>query len=232
MPRAELFRLDPRTTLAVVGLLNIVMFSAGFTGTDAAARLVFQAIPALLAVGLRRFGAALGYLGLTLAALATEQWLLAGDLTAAQSVVAGLAGLIARLAPGLFLGYLAVVSIRVGELMAALERLRLPRQLVIPAAVVLRFIPAVREEFVAVTSAMTGRGISLGRVGPLAWLEYRLVPLLIATVRSGEELTQAALTRGLGRPGRASRICRIGLGPADLVTLALCALGWGLWLVG
>ncbi len=232
MVRRELFRLDPRTTLAVVGLLNIVMFSAGFTGADAAARLVFATIPALLAIGIGRYLPALIYLLLALAALAAEQWLLAGDLTGPQAVLSGIAGLVARLAPGLFLGYVAVVSIRVGELMAALEQLRLPRQLVIPAAVVLRFIPTVREESVAVASAMTGRGIALGRVGPLAWLEYRLVPLLIATVKSGEELTQAALTRGLGRPGRATRIGRIGLRAADVVTLALCALGLGLWLVG
>ncbi|MGC3954186.1 MAG: energy-coupling factor transporter transmembrane component T [Propionicimonas sp.] len=232
MPRRELFRLDPRTTLVVVGLLNIVMFSAGFTGSDALARLVFQAIPALLAIGIGRGRAALGYLLVTLCALATEQVLLSGDLTAAQSVVAGVAGLIARLAPGFFLGYVAVVSIRVGELMAALEQLRLPRQVVIPAAVVLRFLPTVREESVAVASALTARGISLWRVGPIAWLEYRLVPLLIATVKAGEELTQAALTRGLGRPGRADRICRLALRPADLVAWALCALGLGLWLVG
>ncbi|MGC4154368.1 MAG: energy-coupling factor transporter transmembrane component T [Propionicimonas sp.] len=232
MPRSELFRLDPRTTLAVIGLLNVVMFSAGFTGTDAAARLVFQTVPALLAVGIGRFWPAVAYLLVTLTALTTEQWLLAGDLSAAQSVLAGVAGLIARLAPGLFLGYVAVVSIRVGELMAALERLRLPRQIVIPAAVVLRFIPTVREEAAAVASAMTGRGISLWRVGPSAWLEYRLIPLLIATVKSGEELTQAALTRGLGRPGRATRIASVGPRPADLATLALCLLGLGLWLVG
>lgn len=232
MPRTELFRLDPRTTLAVIGLLNVVMFSAGFTGTDAAARLVFQAIPALLAIGIGRFRQAAAYLLITLAALTAEQWLLAGDLTAGQSALAAVAGLVARLAPGLFLGYVAVVSIRVGELMAGLERLRLPRQIVIPAAVVLRFIPTVREESAGIASAMTGRGISLWRVGPSAWLEYRLVPLLIATVKSGEELTQAALTRGLGRPGRAVRISRVGLRPVDLAALALCALGLGLWLVG
>jgi len=228
----ELFRLDPRTTLATIGLLNVVMFSAGFTGGDALARLVFQLIPALLAIGIGRFWPALAYLLISLTALAGERWLLAGELSGAGVALAGVCGLIARLAPGLFLGYVAVVSIQVGELMAALERLRIPRQLVIPAAVVLRFIPTVREESAAVASAMSARGISLGRVGPLTWLEYRLVPLLISTVKAGEELTQAALTRGLGRPGRATRICRIGLRVPDAAVFALCAVGMGFWLVG
>lgn len=232
MTYRELFRVDPRTTLAVILLLNIVMFSAGFTGADAVARLVFLLVPAILALGIGRCLSATVYLVIALAALGTEKWVLAGDLTGPGAVLAGIAGLVARLAPGLFLGYVAVVSTRVGELMAALERIRAPRQIVIPVAVVLRFIPTVREESVAVASAMSARGIALGRVGPIAWLEYRLVPLLISTVKAGEDLTQAALTRGLGRPGRADRINPVGPGVADVVVLALCALGLGLWIVG
>lgn len=226
-----LFRVDPRTTLLVIGLLNVVMFSAGLSGTDAIARLLFMLIPAILAAGIGRFRAGMGYLVIVLGALGAEQWLLASDLRGLSAVFAGVAGLIARLAPGLFLGYVAVVSIRVGELMVALERLRLPRQVVIPAAVVLRFIPTVREESAAVASAMSARGLSLWRVGPAAWLEYRLVPLMISTVKSGEELTQAALTRGLGRRGNVVRINQLGVHVSDVVVLLICALGMGLWLV-
>ncbi len=215
-----------------MGALNVVMFSAGFNGGDAAARLVFLLIPALLALGIGKFLPAGAYLALCLGALGIEQLLLAGDLTGPQAAAVGVAGLVARLAPGLFLGYIAVVSIRVGELMAALESLHLPRQIVIPAAVVLRFIPTVREESGAVASAMSARGITLSRVGPVSWLEYRLIPLLISTVKSGEELTQAALTRGLGRPGHAERICHFGLGPMDAVVLLACVAGTGLWLAG
>ncbi|MEA5055485.1 MAG: energy-coupling factor transporter transmembrane component T [Propionicimonas sp.] len=228
----ELFRLDPRTTLAVVGTLNVVMFSAGFTGGDAAARLIFLLIPAVLAVGVGRIAAALAYLAVSLSALAVERWLLAGDLAGAGALLTGLAGLVSRLAPGLFMGYVAVVSIRVSEFMASLEELRIPRQLVIPAAVVLRFLPTVGEESAAGATARSARGGSLLRVGPLPWLEYRLIPLLISTVKSGEELSQAALTRGLGRPGRAERICRIGLRPPDVVTLLTCLAGLGVWIVG
>ncbi|MFT3943967.1 MAG: energy-coupling factor transporter transmembrane component T [Ancrocorticia sp.] len=230
--RPELFRADPRTTLLVMLLLNITMFSAGFAGFDAAARVVFVLIPAILSLGMKRYLSTSVYLALTLLALLIEHRLLVHDLDISNAVVVGIAGLVTRLAPGLFLGYVAVISIQVGELMAALDQLRTPRQVVIPAAVVLRFIPTVREEFAAVAGAMSARGITLRRVGPLAWIEYRLVPLMISTVKSGEELAQAALTRGLGRPGTTEHICVIRFRLVDFTILTLTAIGMGLWIVG
>lgn len=228
----ELFRADPRTTLLAILLLNITMFSAGFTGYDAAARLIFVVIPAILAIGMKRYLPAFGYLAVTLLALLIEHLLLVRDLTISDAAAVGVASLVARLAPGLFLGYVAVISIQVGELMAALDQLRIPRQVVIPVAVILRFIPTVREEFVAVAGAMSARGIILRRVGPVAWVEYRLVPLMISTVKSGEELAQAALTRGLGRPGTTEHICVVRFHFIDFAILSLVALGMGLWIVG
>lgn len=213
-------------------LLNVTMFSASFTGYDAVARLIFIAIPAILAIGMKRYLPAVIYLAITLVALGIEHSLLIHDLTGRDAVVVGLASLVARLAPGLFLGYVAVISIQVGELMAALERLHTPHQIVIPVTVVLRFIPTVKEEFAAVAGAMSARGITLRHVGPVTWVEYRLVPLLISTVKSGEELTQAALTRGLGRPGATERICDLHFRLVDFSVLTLTALGMGLWIVG
>lgn len=230
--RPELFRADPRTTLFTMLLLNVTMFSASFTGYDAVARLIFIAIPAILAIGMKRYLPAVIYLAITLVALGIEHSLLIHDLTGRDAVVVGLASLVARLAPGLFLGYVAVISIQVGELMAALERLHTPHQIVIPVTVVLRFIPTVKEEFAAVAGAMSARGITLRHVGPVTWVEYRLVPLLISTVKSGEELTQAALTRGLGRPGATERICDLRFRLVDFSVLTLTALGMGLWIVG
>lgn len=213
-------------------LLNVTMFSAGFAGYDAAARLIFVVIPAILAFGMKRYLPTFMYLAVTLLALLIEHRLLVHDLTLSNAVVVGIAGLVTRLAPGLFLGYVAVISIQVGELMSALDQLRVPRQVVIPAAVVLRFIPTVKEEFASVAGAMSARGITLRRVGPLAWVEYRLIPLMISTVKSGEELAQAALVRGLGRPGATEHICVVRFRLIDFVILALTAFGMGLWIVG
>ncbi|MDR1238247.1 MAG: energy-coupling factor transporter transmembrane protein EcfT [Propionibacteriaceae bacterium] len=229
----ELFRLDPRTTLLLVAVLNVVMFSAGFAAGAGVARMIFMTIPTVLAVGLGRWLAALGYTTLVWLAFSFETWSLdVWWLGGLNLILAGLASLVARLAPGIFMAYIAVISIRVGELMAGLAAIHLPRLVIIPAAVILRFLPTVREESASVQTAMSARGLSLTRVGPLAWLEYRLIPLIMSTLRCGEELSQAALTRGLGRPVRTHRIARIGMRPVDVLTLGAMVTGIGVWIVG
>ena len=58
---------------------------------------------------------------------------------------------------------------------------------------------------------------------PTKMLEYRMVPLLVSCVKIGEELSAAALTRGLGAPVRRTNICRIGFGKFDIAAAVICA---------
>ncbi len=44
---------------------------------------------------------------------------------------------------------------------------------------------------------MKMRGIRFGGKNPFLMLEYRLVPLMVSVVKIGDELSAAALTRGL-----------------------------------
>ena len=52
-------------------------------------------------------------------------------------------------------------------------------------------------------------------------MEYRLVPLMISVVKIGDELSQAALTRGLGAPVKRTNICKIGFKAQDVLLLLL-----------
>ena len=86
-----------------------------------------------------------------------------------------------------------------------------------------RFFPTVEEEYSAIGDAMRMRGIRFGGGKPVKMLEYRMVPLLVSCVKIGEELSAAALTRGLGAPVQRTNICRIGFGKFDIVAAAICA---------
>jgi energy-coupling factor transport system permease protein len=217
--------------LVLLVVSSVVLYSAGFSGGGGWARIVFMGLPAVLGVSYGRWKATLGYLVIAGGAFAVELIDLVGAWGAVGLVVSSFAGLVARVIPGFFLGYLAVVSIKVSELMAALEAWHTPRQFVIPLAVILRFLPTVHVSMAEVALSMTTRGLTLRRIGVSSWLEYRLVPLIISTVKSGEELSQAALTRGLGRPGKHTRIAKIGFGWLDaLVGLAMIA-AVAIWVV-
>ena len=67
---------------------------------------------------------------------------------------------------------------------------------------------------------MRMRGISPLRNG-VAYVECALVPLMSCAVSIGEDLSAAALARGLGGPAKRTNVCSIGFGVADVAALAV-----------
>ncbi len=110
----------------------------------------------------------------------------------------------------------------VSEFVAAMERLHLPQQITIPMSVMFRFFPTVAEEWSAIGDAMRMRGVRFGGGKVGAILEYRIVPMMICSVKIGEELSQAALTRGLGGPVKRTNICKLGFHVQDVIFLLIC----------
>ena len=52
--------------------------------------------------------------------------------------------------------------------------------------------------------------------------EYRIVPLMTCCVKIGEELSAAALTRGLGGTVHRTNICKIGFHIQDILVILIC----------
>ena len=145
-------------------------------------------------------------------------------------------GLLLYFGPSIAMAYYVVTTTTVSEFIAGMERLHIPNQVTIPMAVMFRFFPTVMEEWHAIGDAMKMRGIRLrgGKAGSI--LEYRLVPMLMCSVKIGEELSAASLTRGLGGPVKRTNICDIGIHVQDALMLLLCVVGLavqiGLWIRG
>ncbi len=122
--------------------------------------------------------------------------------------------ILARMMPGLMVAYAILSTTKVSAFVAAMERLHLSQKIVVPFAVMFRFFPTIAEEYRSIQDAMRLRGIGL-RCGPVAILEYRLVPLIVSVVKIGDELSAAAVTRGLGGDIPRTHYCRIGFGIWD-----------------
>jgi energy-coupling factor transport system permease protein len=130
------------------------------------------------------------------------------------------------------MGIYAIKTTTVSEFVSGMERLRIPQLITIPTSVMFRFFPTVSEEAASINDAMYMRGIRLGGKGVLKMVEYRLVPMMMCSLRIGDELSAAALTRGLGAPVRRTSVCRIGLHVQDVLLILACVAAFATWALG
>lgn len=112
-------------------------------------------------------------------------------------------------------------STTVSEFITAMERMHVPTFITIPMSVMFRFFPTIAEENSSITEAMRMRQISGTRLGLLKRLEYEWVPVMMSTVRIADELSQAALTKGLGSNAKRTHICEVGFRARDYILLLL-----------
>ena len=95
--------------------------------------------------------------------------------------------------PCFILGKWILMKTEVSEFVAVMWKLRLPQTAIIPLSVVFRYFPTIKEEWASIRAAMKMRGIHVS-------LEHIMVPLLMSAVNVSEELSAAALCRGLDSP--------------------------------
>jgi energy-coupling factor transport system permease protein len=224
------FRLDPRTKIVILFCVNVPLISGGFNGVAGLIRASFALLPLTLLLVEHKWRASLWFAIFLFATVNTELFLIRCTGGIVNLILVIFAGLFSRFVPGLVMGYYVLSTTKVSELIAALERLRLSRKIVIPFTVMMRFFPTIAEEYGAINDAMRMRGIYFGGGNALKIPEYRMVPLLMSAVKIGEELSAAALTRGLGKPVRRTNLCRIGFGVRDFCLLILCLGTFTAWL--
>jgi energy-coupling factor transport system permease protein len=205
--------LDPRTKLFLMLVVNISVFKGGAVVIMA----VMSAIPISLLMFSGRVKGGIICALLYIVAAFTNYYLVHITHGFLNVIIVMLSGMLYRMMPAFIMGYYLVATTTVSEFIASMERMRVPKQIVIPVSVMFRFFPTVKEEAESISDAMSMRGIKgIGSLkNPMAALEYRLVPLLMCSVKIGDELSAASLTRGLDNPIKRTNICKVGFGVCD-----------------
>lgn len=217
--KEEGLALDPRTKLAL--LLTIAIFLLGGSYMTMLHYLL-AAIPGILFADAKMWKKVIIYV-LVFGGSVGLQWLVLQYLSGLlRYVIMIIAGLVIHFAPGIAMGYFVVITTTVSEFIAAMEKIRIPKQVTIPMSVMFRFFPTVMEEWSAINDAMRMRGIRMrgGKAG--AMLEYRLIPMMMCSVKIGEDLSASALTRGLGSPVKRTNTYKIEFCIQDVVLLLFC----------
>ncbi len=222
--------LDPRTKICMLITVTSLMLSTGNSGVMNIVKPVLSVIPFVLLLSERKWKTAAKYLLLYAICFALERVALYRLSGLVSFLLLAVCSIMTRFAPGFMMGSFLISSTSVSDFIAAMKRMHVTEKIVIPLSVIFRFFPTIGEENAAINDAMRMRGIRFGGKHPGKILEYRLIPLMISIVKIGDELSAAALTRGLGAPVHRTDICTIGFHIQDILMFALCLAGFVLTL--
>ena len=219
----KLLYLDPRTKLF---LILLCVLSAMF-----APNLYFQfalvAVIGLLAALCGKWQYALrGILAYALICAFTV-WCMGVITGTWRTMFVAFLGLIHKVYACGMLAGLVISTTKVGEFLSAMTRLHVPKKLTIPIAVMLRYLPTIREDWHYIRDAMRLRDVS-----PTLWdflkapaltVNCIYVPLLTVASKAADELSIASVTRGIENPKPRTCLINIRMQWADLLALAVFA---------
>ena len=227
-------KLDPRTKLLALLVLNALVMRASPTSTLLAVQLLAVVALAWEVGGRAAVRTGLGCLvcdALSLGSPFLVAWL--EGMGSPRSVVlvigtcSAIAFWFARFFAGFGLALYVYRTTRIGQMKAALRAVHLPRVFVDALAVAFRVIPTVGSEAVAIREAMEMRGVDLGIRGvlrhPLVIAERFLVPLLSSIARVADDLAASSVIRGLGGKARPTSLARLRTTAWDALALACVA---------
>ncbi|MFI3174748.1 MAG: energy-coupling factor transporter transmembrane component T [Bacillota bacterium] len=227
-------KLDPRTKLLILTLTSLVVFFVQITLIEC----LLVLFPFLLLMGFKKYNVAIKYGVFYVVLLFLGLWLAPILPMGIGSIVLVFGTYIRKLIPSFMLATLLISTTKVSEFLAAIGRLHLPKGLTIALSITLRYFPTMSEEWRYIKDAMELRGISTTLGGflrhPTKSMEYIYVPMLTSATKIADEITQAAITRGIEYTAKRTCVTDITFTIYDVVVL-FCYLGlilFSAWIMG
>ena len=212
---------DPRAGLWVLIAANIIAFSDHSLWVE----LILISLLLALMMGHGRFTMAVKWAAGYCALLVFQQVILPASPMIIATSFTIFATYTRRMFPCLMTGALMLKCTPLRVLILGLRWIHLPQKLIVAISVTLRYFPAIREEVGYIRDAMKLRNIR-----GLARLEGTVVPLMVSATETADELSAAAVTRGIENPARKTSAVSLRLSPLDflgmLAGLALLAFSF------
>lgn len=213
--------LDPRTKLLILAMTSVSVF----LNKSILIECIFVSIPSILFAQARLFRPVIKNIAVFIVLLLVQLVAVPKLPVAAGGIVYMFSVYIRKLIPCLLLGLLLIRTTRVSTFLAAISRLHLPKGFTIALSISLRYFPTMTEEWGFIKDAMSLRGISFSKVGllmhPVKIMEYVYVPMLVSASKISDEITQAAITRGIDHVGRRSSLETVEFRMWDVVFITV-----------
>ena len=205
--------LDARTSLLLILLVNILFFIEGdyLFVTIASAYAIFL----LFLLGKKKIALkALAYFVLvevlryTVVYIPKQLYMIAGSVVMPLLMFCAL----------FMYGILFFTTLNISETIESLKKWYVPNVVLIPIIVMARFVPTLIEELHNIRVSMKLRGRSHNVFQKIMNI---YVPILFSSIRAGESLTMAAMTKGLGLYKTSTRIKDSHFGIYDFMSFGV-----------
>ncbi len=115
----------------------------------------------------------------------------------------------------LLAGKFLVETSDVSSMISSFEKVKFPKFIIIPLAIMFRYFPTFKEDKKNIKMAMRMRGISF--INPIRYLEYVSVPILISAVGIADDISKSAETKCIADPCKKTRFVEVKFSIADVV---------------
>lgn len=122
-----------------------------------------------------------------------------------------------KVMPMIFLAKMIFKTVKVGQLISALQKMKMPKEIIITLAATIRFFPMLKEEVGTLLEGLKLKGVTnvwLSMVvHPVSSFEKVIMPLMLRLNIVAEELSAAIITRGIEADNQRTSIypCQISL---------------------
>ncbi len=200
-------KLDPRTKLVMIFVVSAIVMMSATTPLLWALRIIMTMVPIMLLILEKHYASAFRFMIMySVALFLMFTYISEQSQGFLMAMLLGYCCIVVQFAPAVITAWYVVRTTRIDEFVSAMQKIRVPDGITISLAVVMRFFPTIKEEYSSIRDAMKMRGIMFGGGNALGLVEYRMIPLLFSCVNIGDELSAAAITRGLGGKEKRSSV--------------------------
>ena len=212
---------DMRTLLLLDILIMIFMLISGKPEVTLSSFILAAAVPVITG----SYGILLCYALLFAGLFVYYQFIFHSAIPIFHSAVFSVIGvfsfIVQRIIPFMLLGTVIQKQKNISEITTALERMHLPKGIILSIAVMFRYFPSIKDDLFIIIDAMKLKGLYTSKravlIHPIRTMEFVLVPMLFKSLKTAEELSCAALVKGIENTGHKTSYFDVRLRSVDLI---------------
>lgn len=215
----ELVKFDPRTKILLLFLLDIILLMGQSLYYEIA---VIAFCSLILWIGGQRANV-VRYLIIFGVCVAIQLQVSNLPVNFALSLVIFVSVGLRKLLPCFMLAKWLIETTEVSEFIAAMWKMNWNKEIIIATSVVFRCFPTIKEEWSSIRIAMKMRGIDFNLISffrcPIRTMEYTLVPLFVSVLKISDELSAAAMCRGIDSEVEHTSMVKVELRLIDYIVI-------------